>query len=1396
MFAFQINRMKTTLPFSHNCAAKTAFTSLFRAFSYFFVVLTLCNAGFVTPTHAQTDTLATWELTGLLVPTPSPVNWGPSPLPAQVVSPAISVNGWTRGAGVLFTAAGVATTGSPAGNAWGGNGWDGFTPTGANSIDSALFRGDFVSISFNVVAGQTVSFSGIPAYNIRRSSSGPTTGQWQYSINPNGTFINIGSPITWGTVTTGVGNPQPAIDLSGISDLQNLGGGTTITFRIVNTGASSSGGTWYLNQLPTAGRDITFMGSTGGGNPTTTLTLSAVTPGLFCTMVSGQSSVTASYTSTGTLSGPVELQLSNAQGSFANPTALGSSSAASGTITGTLPSGLPNGTGYTFRLVSGNTISSPSSSVRIYGSPLEASSFAAVPGNGTVTLTWSNPSDCFDQALVAADLSAISGVPSGNIFLSNPVFGLGANLNNGFVVYAASGNSITVTGLTNGTTYHFKVFTQSGNIWSSGISIQATPFSSGTLPIVNISSFVGTDSLGVLTNLGARYRITGVVHGINQYRSSSTPVGVQYIVLDQSGGITVRRAGTNFGITGLAQGDSVIAEGVLEQFSGLAQLNIDTMIRISTGNALRPAQVVSNVAESTENRRIRINNLYILSGSWPTTGNGNLIVTNGTDTMQMFILSLTNIPGTTPPSGLFDVIGYGGQYDVSSPFTSGYQLQPHFSSDIIPVSVATPTLNFTRVDTFIQNAATSLQMTIAIQNPRPTAQSVSISVNASAGAAYGTNWETFPSAVGTSLTVPIPANASVVNFSLILYGNIPVGRTDTMRFTISSATGGYVAGPLSSAVVRVGNPTAPVLPEYSIGTIRGNNNGGVADSINVNVRTRGIVLGFNKRPAGLEFHIFDKNSNTGIGVFRNTGNLGYTVREGDSIVVQGIVSQFNGLSQINVDQLTLLDSNRVLPLPQLVTSMGEQTESRLIQINNLSMVTPSQWPTPGTTGSGRTVRVTNGVDSFDVRIDADVSLFGTPAPTGPFNMVGIGGQFTTATPRVGGFQLMPRYLADLLPVVVSNTINGALRYDNTAQSPITNSIVQLLSGSSVLQTDTTSSTGAFSFDNLPDGAYSMVASTNKPWGGVNATDALNVARHFSNTQLLAGMRVVAADVNGSTSINSTDALNISRRTAAVITSFSVGNWYFESPQLSVSGGTTTTQNVKGICYGDVNGSYNVALRQAPSIALSNGASSYGLQSTIPVTAGEDMNMGAVTLIMDIPEGVEVSQIIPAALGVGSFVSNLVNGQIRISWYSLDEVQARTGELLFSLEVRHKGQRSIEAVDWKIQPMSEIADGWANPYPNSNLKIGVLAGSKDKSLLFPNPSNGSAQLQFDLKENAKISIEILDVAGRLIHSMKMQSPAGVHYIDLPHTAPGQYLVRLNTESKHISDSEVHRWVVQP
>ena len=69
----------------------------------------------------------------------------------------------------------------------------------------------------------------------------------------NGTdFFSIGvSDITWGATTSATGNNQAFIDLSGISALQNVGSGTTVTFRLATWGATNTGGTWYLNGAST-----------------------------------------------------------------------------------------------------------------------------------------------------------------------------------------------------------------------------------------------------------------------------------------------------------------------------------------------------------------------------------------------------------------------------------------------------------------------------------------------------------------------------------------------------------------------------------------------------------------------------------------------------------------------------------------------------------------------------------------------------------------------------------------------------------------------------------------------------------------------------------------------------------------------------------------------------------------------------------------------------------------------------------------------------------------------------------------------------------------------------------------------------------------------------------------
>ncbi len=183
--------------------------------------------------------IASWEFTGVS-------GYGLSPMAPTTSNSNLTIVGLTRGGGIT-------TTPTAASNAWGGNGL-----TEAD-LASAIANEDYVTFEIEANSGYQVSLSSISAYNVRRSSSGATTGQWQYQIN-SGSYVDIGGPITWGGNTSGPGNSQAAIDLSTISALQNVSSGDNITFRLVIFGASGATGTWYLNQF-SASHDFIINGT-------------------------------------------------------------------------------------------------------------------------------------------------------------------------------------------------------------------------------------------------------------------------------------------------------------------------------------------------------------------------------------------------------------------------------------------------------------------------------------------------------------------------------------------------------------------------------------------------------------------------------------------------------------------------------------------------------------------------------------------------------------------------------------------------------------------------------------------------------------------------------------------------------------------------------------------------------------------------------------------------------------------------------------------------------------------------------------------------------------------------------------------------------------------------------
>lgn len=186
-----------------------------------------------------TGILAGWDV--------SPVtSFGASPYGATTNAPNVSVGGLTRGTGVQ-------TTQTAAPRAWGGHGFDNV------SVAAAITANDFATCGITANAGYRVSYAAVSRFDYRRSSSGPVTGVLQYQIGAGG-FVSFATN-SYASTSSG-GAALPAINLSGVADLQNVGPGTNVTFRIVNFGATATTGTWYIyDQAISAAPDFAISGT-------------------------------------------------------------------------------------------------------------------------------------------------------------------------------------------------------------------------------------------------------------------------------------------------------------------------------------------------------------------------------------------------------------------------------------------------------------------------------------------------------------------------------------------------------------------------------------------------------------------------------------------------------------------------------------------------------------------------------------------------------------------------------------------------------------------------------------------------------------------------------------------------------------------------------------------------------------------------------------------------------------------------------------------------------------------------------------------------------------------------------------------------------------------------------
>jgi hypothetical protein len=283
---------------------------------------------------------------------------------------------------------------------------------------------------------------------------------------------------------------------------------------------------------------------------------------------------------------------------------------------------------------------------------------------------------------------------------------------------------------------------------------------------------------------------------------------------------------------------------------------------------------------------------------------------------------------------------------------------------------------------------------------------------------------------------------------------------------------------------------------------------------------------------------------------------------------------------------------------------------------------------------------------------------------------------------------------------------------------------------------------------------------------------------------LAGLRLKAADANGNNAVNAADALLVNRRVAGLISTFTAGNWTYSVTSGNVNNDTVTV-NSKAICVGDVNGSYtpSTAARTGSMPADVNGLlATRGGDYTLELGVDRPANVGAVTLFIDLPVGMEVLDVQSALAESGTEVSFKQEGRrLNIAWYTLENWNLQAGETMMRIVARGETEGMIE-----ISNASEIADMNAEPIAGLTLRAARLVRHNEGFFVYPNPSNGLFNL---LHAQTMDQVRVSDAMGKVV---SVDFPASTRWtLDLSNLPLGIYSVEVRSGDR----SETQKVVIR-
>ncbi len=412
------------------------------------------------------------------------------------------------------------------------------------------------------------------------------------------------------------------------------------------------------------------------------------------------------------------------------------------------------------------------------------------------------------------------------------------------------------------------------------------------------------------------------------------------------------------------------------------------------------------------------------------------------------------------------------------------------------------------------------------------------------------------------------------------------------------------------------------------------------------------------------------------------------------------------------------------------------------------------------------------------------------------------------------------------------TVSGQLVYNNSASTKMTNTVVELHQNGQKVYPKAgdddvkTNADGNFTFTEVCQGNYEVHFTTTKPRGNINSTDAALVNYWVVNagapSNYIEVVHFFAGDVNanmnviGDRIVNSTDASNIQAHYLSLgSVPFARGIWTFwkqgdptinqnpyigsDYPLITVAGPEPVNQNFYALVVGDFNrfhvpgagksGTEYLTLEYTDGVEVNTGTN-----FELPIYAGMDMEVGAISVNLEIPDGNWKVNNVYLMDDPGIPVQFMASdGTVRISWYSLQPMQLSKGDVLFTLQLTAADTFNDEYYFFGLADdnLNELADGSYKPIEKAVITVGVIKGSTvgiaqpaaPEQLQFanhPNPFRGTTNFVYSLPFEGKVTIDVHDIVGNKVQLVVDEAQsAGNHTVTMEaHSLqPGIYTATL-------------------